>query len=43
MDDIRTVRLSPSITAQGVFVRVLPDGRTVVKDGAQEYIGFEVK
>ena len=26
MGDIRTVRLSPSITAQGVFIRVLPYG-----------------
>lgn len=41
--DIRTVQLSPSITAQGVFVKSLPDGRIVIKDGNQPYVGYEVK
>ncbi len=35
----RTVQITRYISAQGVFVRHLPDGRAVVRDGAETFKG----
>jgi hypothetical protein len=39
---IRTITLGKYITAQGVVVGSLPNGKLVVRDGNQEYAGFPV-
>lgn len=37
-----TVQVSDYISAIGVMVRRLPDGRTVVRDGDKEFAGREI-
>ena len=40
---IRTIELSNHISVQGVVVRKLRDGRTIVRDGRCHYIGQPVR
>lgn len=37
-----TIRISDYISARGSFVRHLPDGRIVVRDGQKEFAGREI-
>ena len=39
---IRTITLGAHISVQGAFVRSLPDGKIVVRDGARVFTGRPV-
>ena len=39
---IRTITLGPHISVQGAFVRNLPDGKIVVRDGERIFAGRPV-
>ncbi|WP_281272595.1 hypothetical protein [Roseovarius spongiae] len=39
---LQTIRLGSCVLVQGIFVRLLPDGRVQVRDGDRLYAGMPV-
>ncbi|SDI77909.1 hypothetical protein [Lutimaribacter saemankumensis] len=39
---LRTITIGSCVSIQGQYVRDLPDGRTVIRVGEREFVGFAV-
>ena len=39
---LRTISVGSYISIQGVYVRSLPDGRIVIRDGGKTFCGFPI-
>ncbi len=39
---LQTIRLGSCVLVQGIFVKLLPDGRVQVRDGERVYAGHPV-